>query len=121
MSGCYTMLSYTATIFEDCGSTISPNLSAIFVGIIQLVGACLSFFLVDHIRRKPLLIWSFICTSISLLCLGSYGLAFRHGYDVGPFSWFPVASFSSVLFFAALGTLTLPMIIIDELLPVQVF
>lgn len=36
-SGCVAMLNYTATIFEEAGSNMSPNLSAIIVGIIQVI------------------------------------------------------------------------------------
>lgn len=120
MSGCYTMLSYTATIFEDSGSIISANLSAIIVGTVQLIGAFISIILVDRIARKPLLIWSSIGTGISLACLGCYGLAYRYNFNVAPFSFFPIVSFSMALFSAAVGILPLPLVISDEIMPQKV-
>ncbi|KAJ6621565.1 Facilitated trehalose transporter Tret1, partial [Pseudolycoriella hygida] len=50
--GCFAMLNYTATIFKDAGSSLSPNMSAIVVGVIQLIGAYISTFLVDRAGRK---------------------------------------------------------------------
>lgn len=50
--GCFAMLNYTATIFAEAGSNLTPNMSAIIVGIIQLLGAYISTFLVDRAGRK---------------------------------------------------------------------
>lgn len=52
MCGCFAMLNYTAHIFEEAGSSISPNMSAIVVGIIQLFGSYVANFLVDRAGRK---------------------------------------------------------------------
>lgn len=50
--GCFAMINYTATIFKDSGSNLSPNMSAIVVGTIQLIGAYCSTVLVDRAGRK---------------------------------------------------------------------
>lgn len=50
--GCFAMLNYTANIFEEAGSTMSPNVAAILVGIIQLFGSYAATFLVDRTGRK---------------------------------------------------------------------
>lgn len=50
--GCFAMLSYTASIFQESGSNLSPNMSAIVVGVIQLAGAYCSTFLVEKAGRK---------------------------------------------------------------------
>lgn len=54
--GCFAMLTYTAKIFENAGSNLTANMSAIIVGIIQLFGAYISTFLVDRAGRKVLFI-----------------------------------------------------------------
>lgn len=51
-SGIFAMLNYTATIFEEAASEMSPNMSAIVVGVIQLLGAFLATNLVDCAGRK---------------------------------------------------------------------
>lgn len=50
--GCFTMINYTATIFAESGSEISPNLSAIMVAAIQLIGTVVSTKLVDRAGRR---------------------------------------------------------------------
>lgn len=50
--GCFAMLSYTATIFKESGSNLSPNKSAIIVGVIQLAGGYCSTLLVERAGRK---------------------------------------------------------------------
>lgn len=52
LCGCFAMLNYTATIFAEAGSDLTPNMSAIVVGVIQLLGSCISLILVDRAGRK---------------------------------------------------------------------
>lgn len=52
LCGCPAMGSYTATIFMEAGSILTPNESAIVVGCIQLFGAYVSTILVDWAGRK---------------------------------------------------------------------
>lgn len=46
------MVNYTATIFAESGSSLSPNMAAIVVGVIQLVGSYFSTVLVERAGRK---------------------------------------------------------------------
>lgn len=48
------MLNYTATIFAESGSNLSPNMSAIVIGTIQLIGTLISTNLVEKAGRKVL-------------------------------------------------------------------
>lgn len=50
--GCIAMSNYTANIFKESGSTLSPNNSAICVGVIQLIGSFVAMNLVDRAGRK---------------------------------------------------------------------
>lgn len=50
--GAFAMINYTATIFAESGSNISPNLSAIIVGFIQLMGTIAATQLIDRAGRK---------------------------------------------------------------------
>lgn len=52
ITGSYALLNYTATIFEASGSIISPNESALVVGIIQLIGTFIVPILIDRSGRK---------------------------------------------------------------------
>lgn len=46
------MLNYTAAIFAEAGSQLSPNMSAIVVGVIQLIGSYFTVMMVDRSGRK---------------------------------------------------------------------
>lgn len=50
--GCTAMLNYTAHIFKEAGSNLSPNMSSIIVGVIQLIGSYVATILVDRAGRK---------------------------------------------------------------------
>lgn len=53
-SGIFTMMSYAANIFKlsAAGSAMSPNMSAIVLGVIQFLGSFVIIFLVDQAGRK---------------------------------------------------------------------
>lgn len=114
------MLNYTATIFRESGSTISPQFSAIIVGLIQLLGTYVATFLVDRLGRKILLITSAIGSSLCLACLGSYSYANAIGIDVKPYSWISIVSFSGMMFLAACGLIPLMFVCIAEVMPEKV-
>lgn len=52
--GCFAILQYTGTIFEEADSSISANDSSIIVGAIQLFGSYIATLLVDRAGRKVL-------------------------------------------------------------------
>lgn len=45
-------LQYTASIFKETGSSMTPNTSAIVVGVIQLIGSYFAMNLVERAGRK---------------------------------------------------------------------
>lgn len=141
LCGCFAMLQYTASIFEEAGSNMSPNMSAIFVGVIQLIGSFLPTILVERGGRKvirfsstikflqsqpPFFVFqllfavSTIGIALGLSVLGTYTMLKSSGYNVAPFNFIPVASFSFVIFIAAFAVLTLPFLVISEIMPEKI-
>uniref|UniRef100_A0A1B0BCA7 Major facilitator superfamily (MFS) profile domain-containing protein n=1 Tax=Glossina palpalis gambiensis TaxID=67801 RepID=A0A1B0BCA7_9MUSC len=118
--GCFAMINYTASIFEQSGSSLSPKISAIIVGVIQLLGSCASTLLVERAGRKLLLVISSIGTGIGLGCLGGYIYLNAIGYDTQPFAWIPIASFSFTIFIGCCGVLTLPFVLVSEIMPPKI-
>lgn len=51
-SGCSSMLSYGAEIFEITGSMMSSNMSIIVVGVVKVIGTCVTISIVDRVGRK---------------------------------------------------------------------
>lgn len=120
LCGCFTMLNYTATIFRETGSSISPEFSAIILGVIQLFGTCIATFLVDRSGRKILLLCSSSGTALCLFILGIYSYLHNIGVDVKPFSWISILSFSGMMFLAACGVIPLMFVVIAEVMPENV-
>lgn len=82
---------------------MSPNLSAIVVGSIQVVGVLVSNVFVDKAGRKFLMITSAVCCGIGLVAFSVYDFLKVSGVDIELFKWIPLLSFSSVIFFANFG------------------
>ncbi|XP_031622894.1 facilitated trehalose transporter Tret1-like isoform X2 [Contarinia nasturtii] len=117
LCGCFAMLQYTANIFKEAGSAMSPNMSAIVVGVIQLIGSYVTTALVDRTGRKFLFAVSTIGIAFGLITLGVYMMLKTSGHEVETFSWIPIVSFSFVIFIASWAVLTLPFLVISEIMP----
>ncbi|EDV32164.1 uncharacterized protein Dana_GF14177 [Drosophila ananassae] len=120
LCGCFAMLNYTAVIFEQAGASMSPTIAAIVVGAIQLIGTYASTVLVERLGRKLLLLVSAIGIGLGQSAMGTYSYFQMLGYPVDSFSWVPVVGFSLMILMAAVGLLTLPFLVISEILPPKV-
>lgn len=109
------MLNFTATIFKDAGSSLSPNASSIMVGVIQLIGSAIATMLVEKCGRKFMMTISALGTSMGLATFGFYALMHSKGYDMENLKFVPLLSFSLMIFIANLGVLTLPFLILSEI------
>lgn len=145
-SGVVAMLNYTATIFQEAGSNMSPNMSAMIVGVIQVFSTLIAGNLVDRAGRKVyhilqsirkmnqvylfyftlifllqfLFAVSNFGTALGLTILGVYMMLKTKGYPVEAFNWVPIMSFSFVIFVAALGILSIVIIVLSEIMPEKV-
>lgn len=118
--GCFAMLNYTALIFEESGSSLPPTVAAIIVGIIQLMGNLVATSLVERAGRKILLLISAVGICVSQATMGTHSYLKALGYDTGGFDWVPIAAFSFMLFIATWGLLTLPFLVIAEIMPPKI-
>lgn len=89
-SGCFALLNYSATIFRDSGSDISPNTSSIIIASIQILGTYCATILVDKVGRKLLLTVSASATSLGLAVMGTYSYLDNLKFDLHNFNWVPV-------------------------------
>lgn len=62
---------------------------------------------------------STIGAALGLITLGIYMMLKVWGFDVEPFNWIPVASFSFIVFIAAWAILSLPFVVVSETMPEQ--
>lgn len=119
LSGCFAFINYTAEIFMESGSSLSPNMSAIIVAIIQLAGSVTSTFAIGNMSRKLLFAMTCFGTIVGLLAMGTHGYLKMY-YDMTDFAWVPIASLSFVIFVASIGLLPLTFVMLSEILPQNV-
>lgn len=146
ITGSYALISYTATIFKESGSMISPNESALVVGVIQLIGTFVVPVLIERSGRKVtvskigfeqfkfwqiliyfslfgkqiLYIVSTIGASFGFGILGLYMMLKSWNYDVDCINWVPITTFSFIVFVQSLGVSTLSLTVTAEVMPENV-
>lgn len=70
--GINVVLSYMQTIFSSTGSSISPQISSIVMGIVQLFSVAMAALLVDRLGRRFLLLVSATGTGLAEISIGIY-------------------------------------------------
>lgn len=114
--GILAMLTYTVKIFKDSGSSLSANNSTIFVGVLQLISALASSFLVDRAGRKLLLGCSYLAMCLSLLVFAVY--SYYHDDSWSPvFRWIPIICLSTNAVSYSMGVGPVPFVIMSEIFP----
>ncbi|XP_012532000.1 facilitated trehalose transporter Tret1 isoform X2 [Monomorium pharaonis] len=113
--GVFAMISNTETIFKLSGSSLSPNMSSIIVGTIQLVGSCIAMFLVDRAGRRPLLFLSCAGMCACHCVIGTFCYLQNLQYDVSNYSWIPVVALSTFMITYSLGLGNGPVVVMSEI------
>lgn len=115
------MITFTATIFKEAGSSLSPIASSIIVGIIQIIGSMFATVLVERCGRKMMMSISALGTSMGFAIFGFYSLLQSQSYNMENLKFVPLFAFSLIIFIANLGILTLPFLILSEISHPKVF
>lgn len=117
LSGAWPLMTYANVIFEEAGSTLSPNVSAIIVSLVQFGANCVTIAIVDRIDRKKLFSCSAICMGIGLVSLGLHNIYKEH---LSEYTFIPIVAFSFTIFVASCGILPLHYVILVEIMPKKV-
>ena len=124
------MLAYTSPLLEGTGG-LDPNIVAIGVPALGVIGGVLSLLLVEVCGRKPLLLSSGILVTMSLLSLAGFFLADekvlgcatkRHNTTSGVCHWavlWPGASIAVGRFGFQIGWGTVLYVIMGEIFPIR--
>ncbi|KAK3911175.1 Facilitated trehalose transporter Tret1 [Frankliniella fusca] len=113
-SGITAILNYAASIFDMAGSTLQPEVAAVVVAGVQLVGSVAACGLADSLGRLPLLYASYGSMAASL---GLLGACFCWpGLLPG---WVPVACLSFYILMYAVGAGPGPFLLLVEVFPAQ--
>ncbi|XP_052864417.1 uncharacterized protein LOC128271026 [Anopheles cruzii] len=119
--GIFTVLTYAASIFATVGSTLSPNMSTIIMGSIQIIGTLSSFVLIDVVGRKVLLVISTFGIGLGLLLLAVFNwLTIGGAEGLSNYQWFPIVALSLTAYLYAIGLSSIPFFVLPELLPPKI-
>ncbi|XP_037278655.2 uncharacterized protein LOC119171887 [Rhipicephalus microplus] len=115
------IITFTLDIFQDAGTTVSPEDAAIILAFIQMVMVGVATFLADRVGRKVLLVFSTILSSV---CLGALGLSFSLKASVGDsfketYGWLPLTSLGLFFVGYSVGLGPLPWVLLGEMIPLK--
>ncbi|GJQ83654.1 hypothetical protein Trydic_g14364 [Trypoxylus dichotomus] len=121
MNGGQAIESYMQTIIASSESIVSPEVSSIIFGVIQLPAAFLTSQLIDKLGRKPLLFISTSGCAVALILEGIYFYIqdYLHG-NVQYISWIPTAGIVVFLIMSPLGLTSLAYVLMGELFPINI-
>ncbi|XP_070168756.1 facilitated trehalose transporter Tret1 isoform X1 [Polyergus mexicanus] len=114
-AGIFAVISYTESIFQMAGSSLSPNTSSIIVGVIMLFGSCLSTSLIEHMGRRLLLLISCMGTCVCHCVLGVFCYLQNLKYDTSAYGWIPIVALSIFVIVYAVGMGNGPIVIMSEI------
>uniref|UniRef100_A0A182SGE0 Major facilitator superfamily (MFS) profile domain-containing protein n=1 Tax=Anopheles maculatus TaxID=74869 RepID=A0A182SGE0_9DIPT len=130
ITGSLALITYASTIFTLASPPSSPtaqpavlpaSLASIGLATVQLLGTIVSLALVDRIGRKILLIVSCLGVTVGYCTLAGYVQFFLPSVSSPIVSQFlPICSLSFSFLMASIGLLTVPFIVMAEVLPSKV-
>jgi len=120
LSGVNAVIFYTESIFEKSQSSISANLSSIFVGIANFVATIGSNIVIDKVGRKVLLNISASLMALSLLVSGGFYLAQHKEHDISEYGWVPLVTFIIYVIAFSIGYGPIPWLMMGEIFPAKI-
>ncbi|XP_063236723.1 facilitated trehalose transporter Tret1-like [Bacillus rossius redtenbacheri] len=117
MCGTCAIMYYTVNVFRDAGSTLSPYVCSIIVAFVQLVFGVVTTRVVDHLGRRPMLMFSTLCLAACLLVMAAYTQVKQSGVDVSAHTWVPLLALNIFVVGFEFGVGPLPWLMMAELAP----
>lgn len=118
-SGVNAVIFYTTNIFQSAGSSISPVIATIIVGVVQTSTTYVSSLLVERAGRRLLLLQSSVIMGLCLIVLGIYFKLQFDKVDVASFGWLPLLSLVIFIISYSMGLGPIPWMMMAELFSVE--
>lgn len=120
LSGVNAVIFFVGQIFADAGTGLDPKISAIIVGVIQVIAVFVSSLIVDRLGRRILLLVSSATMIVTTLALGIFFFLKDRGDDVNSILWLPLVSLCIFMILFSLGFGPIPWMMMGELFSSQV-
>lgn len=92
MSGTFAFTTYASHLFNKSQANFDANLSAIIMGVLNLLRNALSSMIIDSWGRRKAFGLSCTLSGAALMIFGTFSYFSNGGFDVSSFYWIPVAS-----------------------------
>ena len=119
LSGITPVISYSVSLFESAGGSMSPYTAVIIVNCVQTVGSIITSALLDIAGRRILLISSEVVMTVSLATLGVYFFLQNQGSDVTALGFLPLTCVSIYVLCISIGLGAVPYVIMAEIFSPQ--
>lgn len=121
LSGINVILFYSQTIFAKTGSSMSPAISTILVGIVQVLASGATPLIVDRLGRKPILLVSAggMCLAHALMGTFFY-MDHIKSESLDSIMWLPIFALIFFVTVYCVGFGPLPWAVLGEMFPVNV-
>lgn len=116
-SGINIVLFFAQTIFTEAGSSLSPEICTIIIGVVQVLASAATPALVEKRGKRMLLLISAVGMALSQGALAFFFYLKEGGKEVSNLSWLPVASLVFYIITYCLGFGPLPWAVMGELFP----
>ncbi|XP_046649044.1 facilitated trehalose transporter Tret1-2 homolog isoform X2 [Daphnia pulicaria] len=130
-SGINAIVFYSASIFQEAGSTIDRFVSSIMIGVVQLIFTVISALLVDRFGRRVLLMTSGTFMAVSLSGLGAFVYVKKAWEELSvvdestveeqnllaELGWLPLLCLMSFIISYSFGFGAVPQLVMGELFP----
>ncbi|XP_067011401.1 facilitated trehalose transporter Tret1-like [Anabrus simplex] len=118
LSGNNALLSYSTIIFEESNKDLSPEVSVIITGAVQVVLGIVCSTLIDTAGRRPMLLVSTVGCTLALTIEGLFFyLKNVQGVDMSGYDWVSMLAIILFLITYTVGLGPLPLAMIGELFP----
>nr|UFI08027.1 sugar transporter 1 [Laodelphax striatellus] len=120
-SGVNAVIFYAESIFKAAGSSMSPSLQTIIVGLIMVVMTWVATLAIDRAGRRPLLLISASIMAICTAVLGTFFLLLEKTPDFAKsIGSVPIVSLSLFVIVFSLGFGPIPWMFMSEIFPPQI-
>lgn len=114
-SGINVVLFYSEDIFKKAGSSLSPSIATIVVGLVMFAASFPTPYLIEKLGRRIVQILSAAGMMIFLAILGVSFFLNHLGYDTSKISWLPLLSVIGYIILYSFGLGPVPWAMIGEM------
>lgn len=117
LCGSQIVLQYAQTIFSTINTGLDSGYASIIFGVVQLIAAIITCFLVDTMGRRPLLLISIVGSGLCTMVIGVYYILERHQMDVTGLGWLPLTAIMVFMVTYTIGIQAMLTVIMSEIFP----